>query len=141
MKYAPFVGAAGLVLAVSTSSLAAISDPVRIDGGLLSGTWGTTADMRVFKGVPFAAPPIGPLRWRAPQPVAAWSGVRTADEFGPRCMQGGGGGGRNNATPTMPIWPRDKAKAADSVMILGEKVAAGTAPDPARLAFYDAAGQ
>jgi para-nitrobenzyl esterase len=100
MKYAPFVGAAGLVLAVSTSSLAAISDPVRIDGGLLSGTWGTTADMRVFKGVPFAAPPIGPLRWRAPQPVAAWSGVRTADEFGPRCMQGGGGGGRNNATPT-----------------------------------------
>lgn len=40
-----------------------------------------------FRGVPFAAPPVGPLRWRAPQPAAAWPGVRNATEYGPDCMQ------------------------------------------------------
>ncbi|WP_159979645.1 MULTISPECIES: carboxylesterase/lipase family protein [unclassified Novosphingobium] len=42
-----------------------------------------------FLGVPFAAPPIGALRWRAPQPVAPWQGLRKADEYGPDCMQWG----------------------------------------------------
>jgi para-nitrobenzyl esterase len=92
--------AGGYALAVSTSAVAAISDPVRIDSGLVSGTSGMSADVRVFKGLPFAAPPVGPLRWRAPQPVAKWDGIRKADAFGSRCMQGGGGGGRGNATPT-----------------------------------------
>ncbi len=40
-----------------------------------------------FKGIPFAAPPIGELRWRAPQPVTPWSGVRAATQYGPDCMQ------------------------------------------------------
>ena len=44
--------------------------------------------MRVFEGVPFAAPPVGALRWQAPQPAAAWTGVRKADQFGARCYQG-----------------------------------------------------
>src|SRR5256885_16368689 len=43
----------------------------------------------VFKGIPFAAPPVGDLRWREPMPVKPWSGVRDATLFGPRCMQGG----------------------------------------------------
>jgi para-nitrobenzyl esterase len=43
--------------------------------------------MRVFKGIPYARPPIGDLRWRPPQPADAWGGVRKADEFGPECMQ------------------------------------------------------
>ncbi|WP_206078424.1 carboxylesterase/lipase family protein [Poseidonocella sp. HB161398] len=40
-----------------------------------------------WKGIPFAAPPLGPLRWRAPQPAAPWSGLREAAEYGPDCMQ------------------------------------------------------
>jgi hypothetical protein len=44
--------------------------------------------VRVFEGVPFAAPPVGALRWQAPQPAAPWTGVRKADQFGARCYQG-----------------------------------------------------
>ena len=40
-----------------------------------------------FKGIPFGAPPVGDLRWKEPQPVKNWSGVRKADRFGPRAMQ------------------------------------------------------
>ena len=43
----------------------------------------------MFKGIPYAAPPVGDLRWRAPKPAAHWEGTRKADEFGPVCMQGG----------------------------------------------------
>ena len=52
----------------------------------------------VFRNIPFAAPPIGPLRWRAPQAALAWEGVRAAEAYGPACPQpdrtDGGGGGR-----------------------------------------------
>lgn len=59
--------------------------PVKVESGLLAGV---VADGVVsFKGVPFAAPPVGDLRWRAPQPAAAWSGIRNAAEFGHDCMQ------------------------------------------------------
>src|SRR5688572_18972708 len=83
-----FVSAIVSLVAVSAS--AAVQDPVRLDAGLIAGTGGSTPDVRVFKGVPFAAPPVGPLRWRPPQPVQSWSGVREASSFGPRCMQGQG---------------------------------------------------
>ncbi len=43
--------------------------------------------MRTFLGIPYAAPPVGLLRWKPPQPAAAWTGVRSATSFGPRCMQ------------------------------------------------------
>jgi para-nitrobenzyl esterase len=75
------------------TAYAAIDDPVRLDAGMVSGAATSTPDVRVFKGIPFAAPPVGDLRWRAPQPAAHWDGVRKADEFGPVCMQGTGGGG------------------------------------------------
>ena len=55
--------------------------------GIIEGTSEPDAGLRSFKGIPFAAPPVGELRWRAPQPVANWPGVRKADQFGPRAMQ------------------------------------------------------
>ncbi|HKB13267.1 MAG TPA: carboxylesterase family protein [Vicinamibacterales bacterium] len=63
----------------------AASDVVTVDGGQLRGT--SAGGVRVFKGIPFAAPPVGALRWKPPQPVVAWSGVKAADRFGAQCMQ------------------------------------------------------
>ena len=58
---------------------------VSVTGGRVEGV---TADgVTSFKGIPFAAPPVGDLRWRAPQPVRPWTGIRKADQFGPECMQ------------------------------------------------------
>ncbi len=70
----------------SVSTLLAQSPkPVRTQSGLVQGT---TADgITVYKGIPFAAPPVGDLRWRAPAAPAAWTGVRNADKFAPACMQ------------------------------------------------------
>jgi len=65
--------------------VSAASDVVTVDGGQLRGT--TASGVRVFKGIPFAAPPVGALRWKPPQPVVAWSGVKAADTFGAQCMQ------------------------------------------------------
>src|SRR5689334_11248693 len=61
---------------------------VRIQSGELQGATEPGSGVRAFKGIPFAAPPVGPLRWKAPRPTQSWTGIRKADEFGFRCMQG-----------------------------------------------------
>jgi para-nitrobenzyl esterase len=60
---------------------------LHLDAGDLAGA--TVRGIESFKGVPFAAPPIGALRWRAPQPASAWDGVRDATHYAAACMQGG----------------------------------------------------
>ncbi len=65
----------------------AAQDIVKTASGTLEGTGRQTSGVREFNGVPFAQPPVGKLRWTAPQPVSNWSGVRQAKAFGPRCMQ------------------------------------------------------
>jgi para-nitrobenzyl esterase len=78
----------GLALAAVSPvrTLAAISDTVKTSDGKISGvTLGS--GVRAFKGIPFAAPPVGDLRWRQPQPVMPWKGVRKADAFGTVCVQ------------------------------------------------------
>jgi para-nitrobenzyl esterase len=72
-------------LAIVPFAIAAAPDTIKVDGGQIAGT--TANGVRVFKGIPFAAPPVGDLRWKAPQPVVAWDGVKAADTFGPQCMQ------------------------------------------------------
>src|ERR1051326_8417608 len=94
-----FLAAASLVAAIGTAS-AQIPEQVRIDSGLIAGSVRAgKPNVRVFKGIPFAAPPLGENRWRAPQPVAKWDGMRKADAFGAPCIAGApapprGGGGR-----------------------------------------------
>lgn len=61
--------------------------PVRIESGLLQGT--SEDGLMVYRGIPFAAPPVGDLRWRAPQPPPKWEGVRQAASFAPGPIQGG----------------------------------------------------
>ena len=58
---------------------------VKVAQGILEGK--DLSGIKVFKGVPFAAPPVGNLRWKAPQPAAQWEGVREAKEYGPNPMQ------------------------------------------------------
>jgi para-nitrobenzyl esterase len=78
-----------ITLAGTTAASAAIADPVKIESGQVSGANGTTPDMRIYKGIPFAAPPVGNLRWKAPQAAAKWDGVKKATEPGPVCLQAG----------------------------------------------------
>src|SRR5271156_1389767 len=68
------------------------SNPLQIktDKGKIEGALTTDGKVRAFKGIPFAAPPVGNLRWQPPQPVAKWSGVRPAKDFGNHCLQTGG---------------------------------------------------
>ncbi len=75
-----------LLMTISTASVLA-ADRVKLAGGTIEGTGPQASGLREFKGVPFAQPPAGSLRWSPPQPVKKWSGVRPAKAFGPRCMQ------------------------------------------------------
>ncbi|HEY3384417.1 MAG TPA: carboxylesterase/lipase family protein [Vicinamibacterales bacterium] len=63
------------------------SEPIRVESGAIAGAVTADGQVRVFKGIPYAAPPVGNLRWRAPQPVAPWHGIRQVTEFAPACPQ------------------------------------------------------
>jgi len=73
-------------LAPGTPAGAQATLPVRIADGLVRGII-VPSGVREFRGIPFAAAPVGRLRWNAPQPAAGWKGVLSATRFGPRCMQ------------------------------------------------------
>src|SRR5580658_9982854 len=73
-----------LISLIGTAALAA-SDDVKIETGRLKGV--AHDGVVAFKGVPFAEPPVGDLRWRPPQPAKAWTGVRQASEYGADCAQ------------------------------------------------------
>jgi para-nitrobenzyl esterase len=76
-----------ICLAAVLAGDASAPDRVRMANGMVEGTTVQSSGVRVFKGIPFAQPPVGDLRWKPPQPVKSWKGVRRADRFGPRAMQ------------------------------------------------------
>jgi para-nitrobenzyl esterase len=81
-----------LVLSVCVVIAAGVSAAQSPDGPIVATTPGslqgaTDNDVDTFKGIPFAQPPVGDLRWRAPQPLAPWDGVRAATTYAPSCLQ------------------------------------------------------
>jgi para-nitrobenzyl esterase len=85
---------AGLAMAVSlvraqapVPVTVALTGDVNVAQGQLTGSPGRNPAITVFKGVPFAAPPVGDLRWREPRPAPGWQGVRAATDFSPSCVQ------------------------------------------------------
>jgi para-nitrobenzyl esterase len=121
---------AALVVITAVFVHAMVPEQVRIDSGLVAGTASGQPTVRVFKGIPFAAPPLGENRWKAPQHVAKWDGVRQADAFGAPCAAGagggrGGGGGRGaaapgaaaQAAPAPAAPPREPARAEDCLYL------------------------
>ena len=77
-----------LAIALAAAPVKASEAPIaKVETGQLRGVATSGSPVQIFRGVPYAMPPVGDLRWREPRPAAHWSGVRAADQFGPRCMQ------------------------------------------------------
>jgi para-nitrobenzyl esterase len=74
-------------VAIAQSAGAQLKEPLKVSGGSVQGVSGKDVSITAFKGIPYAAPPVGKLRWREPQPVVAWDGVLKADRFGKSCIQ------------------------------------------------------
>jgi para-nitrobenzyl esterase len=74
--------AACLVTTVSRADPGVTASPA---AGQLRGT--AAATLHIFRGIPYAQPPVGPLRWKPPQPLPPWQGIRDASQFGPACVQ------------------------------------------------------
>ncbi|TMJ14841.1 MAG: carboxylesterase family protein [Alphaproteobacteria bacterium] len=74
-----------IAAALAASPAWAAAPTVRAPAGAVEGS--VEGGVRVFKGIPYAQPPVGPMRWKAPAPLAPWQGVRKATSFGPACVQ------------------------------------------------------
>ncbi len=88
---------------------AAAADRVKTANGIVESTVPPSEGVRSFKGIPFAQPPVGDLRWREPQPVKNWTEVRSADKFGPTCMQ--------RTSPTSDYWFRGDGMSEDCLYL------------------------
>jgi para-nitrobenzyl esterase len=86
-KWAALGAVVALASLCAPPAIAALQEPVRTEAGMLAGVPGRDPSITVFKGVPFAAPPVGELRWRPPRAPIPWQGVRRASQFGNICPQ------------------------------------------------------
>ncbi len=74
-----------LFIALMPTRDAFCTDPVKTDNGLVQGA--VEDGLRIYRGIPYAAPPVNELRWKPPQPAQKWEGVLQADKFGPASIQ------------------------------------------------------
>ncbi|MEO5944493.1 MAG: carboxylesterase family protein [Ferruginibacter sp.] len=108
-----------IMVAIAFAITASAQQPaaVKVNEGMLQGT--SHDGLTVYKGVPFAAPPVGDLRWRAPQPAAKWQGIKQATQFAPAPMQGGNPpSGKSEDCLYLNIWsPAKSAKEKVPVLV------------------------
>lgn len=91
---------------------------VRLADGELQGAPSETGAGAVFRGIPFAKPPLGPLRWHEPVPVDGWQGVKLATDYGPACPQPGGHGPQDEDCLYLNVWtPEWPVRGAHPVMM------------------------
>lgn len=76
------------VATISVATAQTVFNVVKTDAGEISGTVSQDKSVHIFKGIPFAAPPVGELRWKAPQPVTPWKGIKDCTEFAKSPIQG-----------------------------------------------------
>ena len=96
------------VLMIGGSCIAQQPAPVKVEEGLLQGT--SEDGLMVYRGIPFAAPPVGDLRWRAPQPAAKWDGIHQATKFAPGPIQAWGApAGKSEDCLYLNIWSPAKS--------------------------------
>ena len=80
MRFGVWAVGVGALLAVSVTGFAALPAEIKTDAGPVAGTTGESPAIRVYKGIPYAAPPVGENRWRPPQPVAAWHEILSQND-------------------------------------------------------------
>lgn len=128
-----------LFIAITLPALADDRLTIATDSGPIHGKESGDGKVRIFLGIPFAAPPVGPLRWKPPQPVAPWKDVKETTAFGPRCMQPDvmksvtfRDPGPSEDCLTLNVWaPKDAAKLPVMVWIYGGAFLIGGSAQPA----------
>ena len=96
------------ILAIAVFSCTKLPDgQVKVDGGIIQGV--VTKDVTIYKGIPFAAPPVGDLRWKAPQPVVPWEGVKQTTEYAPAAISREIGVGKSEDCLYLNVWTPAKS--------------------------------